>query len=313
VIRALAVSVVGAVALACALAPIVHLAAQSLDPPPRWPYSRVFDRTAMAALVVLLVAFRRRLELHRLAEPFRSGSRWRRAAAFAFGLGLAAAGGLAVVPLLVRAGGLTWGSVTPGWLASRMLAALPAAAAVSVVEEAFFRLLVFGGLKRRLPVAAAAVASSMFYAAIHFLAPARDFQVTSWSPGVGFEYLGRILSRYALPSVLAGMVGLFLMGLVLCAVLERTRSIMPCVGLHAGWFFAAKAAVFLTDFAPEARLPGGVNERYYMVGQPVAWLSIVAVGAVAWIAFGRRAQRGEETPAKAAHERSGAPGKVAPG
>ena len=290
-IRALVVCVAGAILLACVIAPIAHVALQSLDRPPDWPYSRVFDRTAMLALVLLVFAFRRRLELHRLVEPFRRGSRRERFLAFSIGLILAAVGGLAVVPLLVKGGSLAWAEVEPGWLASKMLAALPGAALVSVLEEAFFRLLVFGALCRRLPVVSAAFLSSLFYAAVHFLAPARDFQVDTWSPGVGFEYLARILSRYALPSVWMGMVGLLLIGLVLCALLRRTQSILLCVGLHAGWFFVAKAAVYLTDFAPGARLPKGVNERFFMVGQPLTWLSILLVGAAAWLAFGRSAAK----------------------
>lgn len=282
VIRALSASVIGAILVACLVAPLVHLGLRGLEGAPDWPYSRVFDRTAMVALTVLLFAFHRRIDMRRLLEAWRRGTARQRVTALAAGFVLSCASGLAIVLLLVATGALTSAGQGVGQVALLLLGALPAAVAVALIEEGFFRVLVFEGLERRLGVWAAAGVSSAFYAAIHFLAPARHFQVDSWTPTVGFEYLGAILSRYALPSVHAGMLGLFITGLVLCAALRKTRLVHLCIGLHAGWFLAAKAAVRAANVAPEVALPSGVNARYFMVGQPLTWLVLAACGVVIW-------------------------------
>ncbi len=164
-----------------------------------------------------------------------------------------------------------------------LMAALPAAVLVSVIEESFFRVFIFDSLRRRMHVVGAALLCSSFYASVHFIAPARDFVYPGWSLTVGFEYLGRVFSRYALPAVWAGMVGLVLIGLVLCWTIRTTRSIYLCIGLHAGWFFAAKAAVYLANVAAGAELPAGVDERYFLVGRPWSWLSILMVGLCVWV------------------------------
>ena len=63
----------------------------------------------------------------------------------------------------------------------------------------------------------------------------------------------------------------------------RTRSIYLCMGLHAGWFFVAKAAVYIADVAEGGQLPPGVDERYFLVGRPWTWVSIAAVGLGVWL------------------------------
>lgn len=141
-------------------------------------------------------------------------------------------------------------------------------------------MLVFDGLKQRLPWAGAAALASLFYAAVHFIAPDKGWAYPGWSPWVGFEYLGQVFGRFALPAVLAGIVGLFLLGYLLCWVIQKSRSIYLCVGLHAGWFFVAKAVIFLAVIAEGARLPAGVDKRYFLVGQPWTWASIVVAAVL---------------------------------
>lgn len=60
-IRALAIAIFGALAIGCAATPLIYSALGAPDDPPPWPYSRVFDRVAMLALLVLLIALRRRV------------------------------------------------------------------------------------------------------------------------------------------------------------------------------------------------------------------------------------------------------------
>ena len=283
VIRWLALAIGGALVLGCLSAPPLYSWIQSWSSPPDWPYSRVFDRAAMLSLLVMLVLLRRHLDLGGVKQAFRLGTWPDRSFAFFVGLVLSTALALAVVPLLVAGDKMVWSGMAAGTLALKLLEALPGAIAVSVIEESFFRVLILDGLTRRLRVAAAVLFCSAFYAAVHFIAPVKTFVYPGWSLGVGFDYMGQIFSRYTLPAVLAGMMGLLLIGIVLCWAIRRTRSIYLCIGLHAGWFFVAKAAVYLADVAEGAELPRGVNERYFLVGRPWTWLSIVLVGLAIWL------------------------------
>ena len=282
-IRWLALAIGGALVLGCLSAPVLYSWIQSWSSPPDWPYSRVFDRAAMLSLLVMLILLRRRLDLGGVKRAFGLGSWSERGLAFGVGLVLTTALALAVVPLLVSGDQMAWSSMAAGVLALKLLEALPGAILVSVIEESFFRVLILDGLSRRMMVAMAAVLCSAFYAAVHFIAPAKDWVYPGWGLTVGFEYMARIFSRYTLPAVLAGMVGLLLIGLVLCWTIGRTRSIYLCIGLHAGWFFVAKAAVYVADVAEGAQLPRGVNERYFLIGRPWTWLSIVLVGVAVWL------------------------------
>lgn len=191
---------------------------------------------------------------------------------------------------------MSWSGIPGDELAWKLLEAIPAAILVSLLEESFFRILVLDGLRERLSAAAAAIGCSLFYAAVHFLAPAKDFVYPGWSLTIGFEYLARVLSRFGLPAVLAGILGLFLIGLTLCWAIRRTGSIWLCVGLHSGWFLVAKLAVYVADVAPGAALPRGVNERYFLVGRPWTWLSIVAVFAALWALRRRLDLRAKRSP-----------------
>ena len=79
----------------------------------------------------------------------------------------------------------------------------------------------------------AALGCSAFYAAVHFIAPDKRWEYPGWSLWVGFDYMAQILSRYTLPAVLLGMVGLLLIGLVLCWTIRRTRSSSCWAGSNA--------------------------------------------------------------------------------
>ena len=281
-IRSLTFLIVGALVLGSLIAPLMYSWAQSWSSPPDWPYSRVFNRAAMLSLLIMLVALRKRFDFHGVKSAFRLGRLGERSRDFSVGLVLSAGAALVAIPLVVGGGQMEWSGTPWGTLLWSLAAALPAAALVSVIEEGFFRVLIFDSLRARMNAILAALVGSLFYASLHFLAPAKDFVYPGWSLTVGFEYLGRVFSRYALPGVWAGMVGLLLIGLVLCWTIRTTRSIYLCIGLHAGWFFAAKAAVFLANVAPGAELPAGVDERYFLVGRPWTWLSILLVGLCVW-------------------------------
>jgi membrane protease YdiL (CAAX protease family) len=117
---------------------------------------------------------------------------------------------------------------------------------IGVFEEAFFRGFVYGALRTRTSVAFAAVVASLFFAALHFAQPVvRSPRWADWDEGMqllalcgnGFDPLRDW--PYA--------VTLFLMGLTLCVIYQRTGHLAWCVGLHAGWVLAMQLGNQLCD------------------------------------------------------------------
>ena len=276
----LALWVVGSLTAACLVAPAVYSALlMTMDWVP-WPYSRVFNRVALLLAVVTLWAVRSRLDFPAVARAWRRETWHGRAVRVSLGLGLALGLALAVLPLIVAGGEVRWSPAPNHLLALRVVKGIPGALAASFLEEAFFRVIVFGGLALRWSPGWAAVASSAFYGWVHFLTPRHDFVYPGWSPTVGLEYLGLVMEAFTDAPVLRGFAGLVLIGLVLCLVYHRFGSLALCVGLHAGWFVAGKAGVHLLQLTPQATIAAAAGKRLFLVGQPWSWLTVAAVALI---------------------------------
>ena len=158
--------------------------------------------------------------------------------------------------------------------------------AVAFVEETFFRGAVYGAIRRETRTVTAAGLSSLFYAALHFLAP-RPLPADAaigWTTGL--ELLATDFHGLADPSSLDSFAALFAVGVLLALVRERTGNIALCIGLHAGWVLAIQTIKGLTDLHPQGEfgfLVGGYNGV-------VGWLAAawVALIAVVYGALGRR-------------------------
>lgn len=177
-------------------------------------------------------------------------------------------------------------------LAKAMLAGLLTGLAVAVVEETFFRGLMYRAVERESGFAAAAWATALVYASIHFFARAKiaDADV-AW--GSGLTLLGGSLANFADPlPVLDSCVTLVLVGLLLAFVRRRTGAIAAGIGLHMGWVFVIKSTIASTRVdrgSPLGFLVGGFDGY-------TGWL--VAAWALALLAFA--AWRGWLAPAPAA-------------
>jgi membrane protease YdiL (CAAX protease family) len=290
---ALGVTAVGTLVVAGLLTPAVYTLLQGLLGEVPWPYSRVFDRVALLVAAVFLWVLRHSLVAATFADHWGELARaraWRRAALAALGT-LAAS--LAALPLVVGGGALVWHPErTLLELLGQGLRYVPAALSIALIEESFFRLLLFDGLRRRWGDPRAALASSLLYALVHFVSPEKDYVYPGWSPAVGFGYLGALAGKFLEPGVGGGLVGLTLVGLTLCLALARSRSFALCVGLHAGWVLGAKLALKIARRAPGFEFPSGAGRRNYLATQPIAWLTIALVMlAVWWLYRPRSAER----------------------
>lgn len=117
-----------------------------------------------------------------------------------------------------------------------VLKALVGAILVGFFEEIVFRGLIFRLFYTALTPRIAIILSSLFFAYAHFKMPGAVWdatdQVVTWRSGffVGLWTLVGISQNFeVLP-----FLNLLALGILLCLVFERFRSLLPCIGFHAG-------------------------------------------------------------------------------
>ena len=154
-------------------------------------------------------------------------------------------------------------------LASKLPQALLAGLLIGLLEETFFRGALYGAVRRRGGVASAVFWTAFLYALLHFMKP------HALAQGAGFDWAGawqmflQVFSGVLQWKHLDSMAALFLVGVFLALVRERTGHIGWCIGLHAGWVFVIQVTRHLTDGNP---------------GSPHAWLTGDYDGIIGWLA-----------------------------
>lgn len=209
------------------------------------------------------------------------------------GVGLAAgfATMAAVVVGSVWVGNRTWSPGDAGPLLVGVVGFLAAAALIAVVEETAVRGVLFRVLGRRWGAVRAMVVTSLLFSWLHFFraspeavdragGPVQEFLAlvgTSWS---GPLHTSAFLPRFA---------NLTLMGMALCLVVMRRRTVWLAVGLHAAWVTLKRTNSEYFDRVPEAMNPGWFGLRSDGLD---GWLTTVALLAlIAGIALWRPAAR----------------------
>ncbi len=243
----------GTLAAGALLAPWAYIGAQwsaarwpALAAVAAHPFRRYVDRCLLAGVVIGFWWGRRWLDG---GTPARWG--WRETArpggrlGFGLVLGLAGTGLLGLA--LVAGGGRVFQAPGNAGAWGRLgLAAGGSALAVAVLEETVFRGFLFGSVRRAHDWPAAAVFSSLIYAAAHFVTRAAESGPVDWLAG------GRLLVR-SFGGLLGGTEGWwpeFLLlagaGLVLALARERSGGLWLPAGLHAGWVLGLKLSHGLT-------------------------------------------------------------------
>jgi membrane protease YdiL (CAAX protease family) len=214
---------------------------------PDWPFPRIASRLWQLLLLLGLLILLRRLDLFRRADWGYGLPRpaFLRQAGAGFGLGLAT-----MLPMTLAM--MALGIVAPraGVDASALREALAAGTlmglAIALVEETFFRGLMYRAVSREAGHWTAAWLTALVYAAIHFFARTKiPADEVAWNSG--FRLLAGVLTHFANPlPVLDSFATLLLVGLLLAGVRRRTGAIAACIGLHAGWVSVIKATKELT-------------------------------------------------------------------
>ena len=197
-------------------------------------------------------------------------------------LGLATLGPL--VAMSCFAGARRW-SPEAAWsaLIPMMLTSALAAVAVAVIEETIARGVFFRLLDRLWTLWPAAIVSSLLFAYVHFLKPARAaFESASlWDRTAAV--MASALGSPARTAVFElRFVNLALMSIVLCLFVARTRTIWLAVGLHAAWVWVKDTNNALTDRVSGAVAGVGIGARADGTDALYTVVLLLLLGAMAW-------------------------------
>jgi hypothetical protein len=166
-------------------------------------------------------------------------------------------------------------------LGHAIVGGLLAGLGVSIVEETFFRGLMYRAVDRESGFVAATWCTAIVYAAIHFFSPAK-IPADAVVPDSGLRLLGGALEHFSHPlPVLDSFVTLVMVGLLLALVRRRTGAIAAGLGLHMGWVFVIKTTIGTTRVNGDAPASFLVGSYDGYTGWLVAgWAAILI--AVAW-------------------------------
>ncbi|MEO8276176.1 MAG: CPBP family intramembrane glutamic endopeptidase [Thermoanaerobaculia bacterium] len=152
----------------------------------------------------------------------------------------------------------------------------------AAIEESFFRGLILGSLTEGFGFRAAAIVSSLLYAAVHLLVSDVRLGQNVDSPWAGFIYLEQAVARQIEVEALAPLVALFVCGMVLTLVVRQSASLYPAIGMHAAWVFAFQTLRHASR--PVAGVPGHsfLGTHHFLVGTWWAGSAILLSGPL-WL------------------------------
>ncbi len=205
------------------------------------PYSRFFDRARWVSVLVILpylfaqcriTSFRAVGFARPALGPF---FKW-------FASGVAMIAMIYGLNLLIGAFEVRqdW---SPAMLLGKLDDAILAAMLIACLEEIVFRGLVFRMFYTALKPVPAVLLSSLFFALLHFKAPAISLEGIEPSQ-IGLWESGQMAWGTAISVVihfdLKFLLAIFLVGIVLHQVFLLGRNLWACIGIHAGWVFTIK-------------------------------------------------------------------------
>ena len=259
--------------------------AQAVAREDRIPFSRIFDRFFMISGVLLFFAYR---PLLKIESPSQLGLTPRARAAHDIAIGLCLAlGSMLLLGLIMSLAEVykPFFRLSLSESLEQCAKALLTAFTVGFLEEIFFRGIIFRGLLEDWKPLPAFVVANLFYSALHFVKPAEEYFLSGIDPWAGFRHLFSTFAPFLEPAQIApGILGLFLIGIVLTYAFVRTGTLYLSIGLHAGWIISIKTVRVFGDYTRESLgwLFGSTDPK--IVSGVMTWAGVILVGvAVHWI------------------------------
>lgn len=261
---------------------------------------RVAERCATGFALILFIALRKHMKSRvkasldpKLNPPFKpliSG----------FLTGLVSLLALAAVITVLGGGHFINPHITTGvfWRALGM--ALLTAVCVALLEEIFFRGIVFQGLHADLGAGLATVVACAFFSLVHFMRPEKMPDISGSDPLGGFKVFFHAFDRYAdFNQVLPFAIGLFLIGILLVVAYLKTSALYLPIGLHASLVFYSKLDyVFFEYDAKASAALFGSQDPYPSflkgVDAVLTWIMVVVLTIVIALIGSKLQSRGGE-------------------
>jgi membrane protease YdiL (CAAX protease family) len=156
------------------------------------------------------------------------------------------------------------------------LAGLIGGILVGFIEETFFRGGMYGAMRRNNRVITAALLTSLFYAAMHFIKqqPLAAAEPYVWYSGL--QILSTAFIQLAEWTTFDSFLALFVVGLFLALLRERSGNIAYCIGMHAGWIFVIRLMRKFTRVDHSSEFSGLVGHYDGITGYlAVVWLGLL--------------------------------------
>lgn len=181
-----------------------------------------------------------------------------------------------------------------GRLTVLLLGALLTGLAVGLFEETLFRGALLRGLQARSNSILAVLATSLVYAAVHFIG------YTEPPPGATIGWLtapAEFIPAYS--GVLTGgnydaFLALALLGVLLGMLRVKSGNILQCIALHAGIVAGIKVFRFVAQYQPDNAYNYLVNPHDYRLGFAAVGVLVLALLVYGYLAFrGRTADNSQ--------------------
>ncbi len=220
-----------------------------------YPLSKIISKTTQVFLVLSIFPAMVYLKINRYELGFAKKSVLLRQVFSGFVLGF-----ITLVPVFIiqYALGINIIDEAQQWtvedIAKKILLSLLLALLISMIEEPMFRGMLFVGLKKKLPVIASIMLSSIYYAALHFLNSKTELPIEDVHFLSGFSLLGEAFANLLKPEILSAFIALLMVGIFLGTLRAQVKeSLGLCIGCHTCWVWQIKMSksLFNTDFGSD--------------------------------------------------------------
>jgi len=247
---------------------------------------KIVSKAAQIFLLLSIFPLRHYLKLSWSDIGFSPKTLFFKQIAYGFILGL-----VTLLPVLIMLYGFEINIVDPTriWttetVLTRVSLALLLALLISFGEEPLFSGILLAGLGKKMAVSLAAIVTSTYYAAFHFVKTKTDIPYQEISIGSGFQLMSEAFANVLNPEITSAFITLLVVGLFLTTIrIHFKNSIGICIGCHAAWVWQIKIGKDFFNINPNSEYYYLVSSYYDGVVGPLVtvWLSITIISFFIW-------------------------------
>ena len=221
----------------------------------QFPFRKVISKSTQLFLVLSIFPLMAYLKLGKEELGFAPRPVFLKQLLQGFGLGFITLMPVFIALYLLKINVIDETHAWTAWLlAKQLFISLLLALIISLIEEPIFRGILLAGLSKKLPVMAAILLSSTYYAALHFLNSKTAIPYQALNLFSGFKLLGEALANLLNPSILSAFFALLMVGIFLGILRTRVKAGLGlCIGCHTCWVWQIKMSksLFNTDYSSE--------------------------------------------------------------